>query len=208
MERTGSLTEMVTSVYTWMGAAFQQGEFGVEKSKWGSEMRWGLSESREWVMQHLSNHGKIFGFYPSTMESLKDGATQSVLVELMLSIRHMDREEAVQTFAGWRTLGNDKFLSHSNWSEGCCRNLSSVLNLLPLPTPGKSLSWERCSHAVTGSLEWGKKAKFWDADELRRPLGSMISITQLHRCLRKHFHHRKKTQHSPHPPKARNLIFP
>lgn len=124
MERTSSLTEMVTSVYTWMGAAFQQGEFGVEKSKWSSEMRWGLSESREWVMQHLSNHGKISGFYPSTMESLKDGATQSVLVELMLSIKHTDHEEAVQTFAGWHTLGNDKFLSHSNWSEGCCRNLS------------------------------------------------------------------------------------
>lgn len=102
-----------------------------------------------WIMQNLLKHGKIFGFYQSSMESLKDGATQLVLVELVLSIRHTDHEEPVQTFTRSNTPAKDKVLSHSNWSKA-----AAEISLLSAESSATANSWKAlelrkmqpCSH--------------------------------------------------------------
>lgn len=66
-----------------------------------------------------SNHGKIFGFILSATESLKDGATQLVLVELNTSGMWTMRNQLTPV-QGEMPLAKDKFSLHSNRSKGHC----------------------------------------------------------------------------------------
>ena len=79
------------------------------------------------------------------------------------------------------------------------KRLSSVLNILPLPTPGKSLSWEPYS----SFSNWQPKKKKPSSEGLTSP-GSRWrhgSITQMHRCSEKAFLPQQTKNPSLHPPR-------
>lgn len=84
---------------------------------------------------------KFLESVPSKVKSFQERATQWVRAEFMLRIRHIDTKEAstnLHRVKYRRPRANSLHIPLG--ARAGAQSLSSVLNLLPLPTPAKSFN--------------------------------------------------------------------